>query len=228
MGPIFPPSFYLVTDRRSTGGRSLLEVLKDALEAGVRLVQLREKDLDTRQLLSLAEACLALTRAYGATLLINDRLDVVQALEADGVHLRADSLPVDVARRILGPRYLIGVSTHSIVEVIAAQQGGADFAVLGPVYETPSKRAFGPPLGLDVLRDACQRSRLPVFAIGGISPNRVPDIIRTGAWGVAGISAVLAAPDVREVVQAFLETVEKTKDSARDPQRHFASRGDRL
>ncbi|RMH38077.1 MAG: thiamine phosphate synthase [Nitrospirae bacterium] len=198
------PPLYLITDRRNTRQRPLLEVLRAALEAGVRFVQLREKDLNTRDLLQLGESCLELTRAYGAKLLINDRLDLVQALHADGVHLRAESMPVSVVRRILGSQSLIGVSTHSVEEIVSAEEEGADFVVFGPIYETPSKRSFGPPLGLDALSAACRRSRLPVFAIGGLTPSRISAVKQAGAYGVATISGILTAPDVGATVREFL------------------------
>lgn len=200
--PLAP--LYLITDRGNTGQRPLLEVLRVALEAGVRLVQLREKDLQTRELLQLAESCLELTRAYGAKLLINDRVDCVQAIQADGVHLRTESLPVSVVRRILGSQYLIGISTHSVDEVMSAQEEGADFVVFGPIYETPSKRAYGAPLGLEALSAVCRQSRLPVFAIGGITPERVAAVRQVGAYGVAVISGILAAPSVENAVREFL------------------------
>src|SRR6476646_7194148 len=136
-------SLYLVTDRHQTAGRPLLTVLERALSAGVKAVQLREKDLGTRPLLELAAELLSLTRKHGGLLFINDRVDLVMALGADGVHLRCDSMPVQAARRVLGPNRLIGMSAHSVGEVLKAEADGADFAVLGPIYDTPSKRRYG-------------------------------------------------------------------------------------
>ena len=136
---------YLVTDRHQTGGRDLLDVVGQALAAGVRAVQLREKDLSTRDLYHLAEKLLAKTRAAGAALLINDRVDVAMALAADGVHLTRRSLPPRESRELLGPDRLIGVSSHSLADVREAEAGGADFVVLGPIFETASKAASGPP-----------------------------------------------------------------------------------
>lgn len=184
---------YLVTDRAQTAGRPLPDVIAAALRGGVGAVQLRERDLQTRELLALAGEVRALTRAAGAALLISDRIDVALACDADGVHLPGHSFSVAEARALLGPERLIGVSTHSPAELAAA--AGADFAVFGPLHDTPSKRAFGPPLGIDALRAARAATPLPLFAIGGIDALRAVDARRAGADGVAVIRAVLAAAD---------------------------------
>ena len=186
---------YLVTDRHQTGGRDLLDVVGQALAAGVRAFQLREKDLPTRDLCHLAEKLLAKTRAAGAALLINDRVDVAMALSADGVHLTRRSLPPEESRQLLGQERLIGVSCHSLADVREAVDGRADFVVLGPIFETPSKAAYGPPLTTALLREARAMTRLPILAIGGIQEKRVPEVMAAGADGIAVISAVMAAPD---------------------------------
>lgn len=185
---------YLITDRRALApGRSLGETVAAALAGGVRAVQLREKDLSPRELLPLALELRSLTRRFGARLLINDRIDLAQAVEADGVHLAGSSLPTTVARRLLGPEALIGVSTHHLDEVLAAAREGADFVTFGPVYPTPSKAAYGAPVGLDALRSACSASPLPVFALGGIKAPHIPELLEAGASGIALISAILAS-----------------------------------
>jgi thiamine-phosphate pyrophosphorylase len=195
---------YLVTDRQQTGGRPLDQVVEEALAGGVRAVQLREKDLPARVFLQWAEKMRALTSRYGARLLINDRLDICLAVGADGVHLRADSLPVPVARRILGLDRLIGQSAHSVSEVIEAEREGADFVVLGPIYDTPSKRSMGRPLGLSAIRSAASQVSIPVFAIGGIRLERILEVIQCGGQGVAVISALLQAPNPREAAETTL------------------------
>jgi len=201
-------SLYLITDRRLTAGRPLLSVLERALSAGVKAVQLREKDLDTRSLVELAGEVLSLTRKHGAVLFINDRVDLVIALGADGVHLRSDSMPVQAARRVLGPNRLIGTSVHSVEEALKAETDGSDFAVLGPVYDTPSKRVHGTPIGLRVLEEASQHSHIPIFAIGGISLPRVQEVRRAGARGVALISAILLAEDVQSATCFLLHALQ--------------------
>ena len=198
---------YLVTDRHQTGGRDLLEVVGQALRAGVRAVQLREKDLATRDLYHLAGKLLAVTREAGAALLINDRVDVAMALPADGVHLTRRSLPPKEARELLGPARLIGISCHSLAEVREAVDGGADFVVLGPIFETPSKMPYGVPLTTALLQQARAATTLPVLAIGGINPARVPEVMAAGADGVAVISAVMAALDPGAAVSELLAAV---------------------
>ena len=201
-------SLYLVTDRKQTNGRPLLEVVEECLVAGVRAVQLREKDLTTRELFTLAAELRALTRRYRAALLINDRIDVALALEADGVHLPSDSFPAESARKIVGPEMLIGASVHTVAEAKEAEAGGADFVVFGPVFETPSKRPYGPPQGLESLRAVRQAVSLPLFAIGGITPGRGRAVKEAGADGVAAISALLGAPDPGDATRDFFKELE--------------------
>jgi len=196
-------SLYLVTDRTRTAGRPLLNVVEAALQGGVDAVQLREKDLPARELLDLAGQLLPLCRRYGARLLINDRVDVALAIGADGVHLPANSFTPRDARCLLGPQALIGASTHSVEQADAAMAGGADFIVFGPVFDTPSKREFGPPVGLPALARVCEKITSPVFAIGGITVDRVDSVRRRGAHGVAVISAILEADDARAAALAL-------------------------
>lgn len=190
-----PFTVYLVTDRRATRDRPLHSTIEAALRGGVRAVQLREKSLDTRSLLDLALALRTLTARFGAKLLINDRIDIALACEADGVHLPADSFAVEDARRLLGSERLIGISTHSADEVRSASDAGADFAVFGPVFATPAKEAYGAPLGVDALASATAASAIPVLAIGGVNEGRVAALWARGAAGVAVVRAVLAAEE---------------------------------
>ena len=202
---------YLATDRHQAGGRDLLDVVGQALQAGLRAVQLREKDLTSRDLYHLAEKLLPLTRAVGALLLINDRVDVAMAVDADGAHLARRSLPPKEARDLLGPEKLIGISCHSLVEIQEAVEGGVDFVVLGPIFDTPSKAAFGPPLTTTVLRQARAACPLPILAIGGIQAARVAEVLAAGADGVAVISAVMAAPDPGAAASELLAAVARAR-----------------
>jgi thiamine-phosphate pyrophosphorylase len=181
------PRLVLVTDRRATGGRDLVDVVRAALDAGLPAVQLREKDLPGRELFALAEALRTATARVGALLLVNDRVDVAIAAGADGVHLGGGSMPAAVARRLVGPDALIGVSTHAPGEAPA----DADFAFFGPVWETPGKTAVGP----GRLADAVAATVVPVLAIGGVTAARVPLALAAGAAGVAVIREILAARD---------------------------------
>ncbi|MBS0183238.1 MAG: thiamine phosphate synthase [Nitrospira sp.] len=198
----------LVTDRHQTHGCSLATVLSDAIKAGVPAIQLRERDLSTSELVSLAQEIQTMTNPGSVSLIVNDRVDLMMALNLDGVHLRSDSLPPRSVRRLVGPGGLIGVSTHSVEDVRRANQGGADYVVFGPIFETPSKRPFGPSLGLDLLADVCRQSLTPVIAIGGITRERVRSVRRAGAHGVAVIGALLSRDDIGEAVREFTQALE--------------------
>jgi thiamine-phosphate pyrophosphorylase len=188
---------YLITDRRVSTGGDLLGTVTYALQGGVRAVQLREKDLPARDLFLLAERMRERTAEYGARLFINDRADIARAVGADGVHLGVLSIPPREARRLLGPQAIIGCSAHNAQELRRAREGGADFVTFGPVYATPSKGPFGPPVGVPALAEACRTAGLPVFALGGIGPGNLEDVARAGCFGIALISGILGAADPR-------------------------------
>jgi thiamine-phosphate pyrophosphorylase len=198
---------YVVTDRQLTAGRPLHLVVEAALRGGARAFQLREKDLSPRELYPLALELRQLTRAYGARLLINDRIDVALAVEADGVHLTTTSLPASVARRLLGPDRLIGVSTHTLAEARVASEEGADFLVFGPIFFTPSKAPYGEPVGLDALRAVRATVRSPILAIGGVKQANLDQVLSAGADGIAVISAIISANDPTAASQALLATL---------------------
>lgn len=189
------PTLYLITDRRQTLGRSLVDVVRAGLDGGVDAVQLREKDLLGADLLRLADQLRELTTRYDALLLVNDRVDVALAAEADGVHLGQNAMPATTARHLVGRDRLIGVSTHSHAEARAAEGAGADFVVFGPVYWTASKAAFGAPRGPAELAAVAASIHVPVLAIGGITLERVTEIRQAGVSGIAVISAIVAAGD---------------------------------
>ena len=199
-------SLCLVTDRGAVTG-ALEEAVEECLAAGLRAVQLREKDLDPRDLLSLALKVRESTSRHGARLFVNDRADVALAVGADGVHRTGASLPISSLRAIAPPGFLIGASVHSVADARAAEPEGADFLFFGPIYDTPSKRRYGPPQGLAVLERVASAVRLPVFAIGGVTPARVAELRRAGASGVAAIGAVLGSERPGDVVKAFLDAL---------------------
>ena len=199
-----PPPVHLVTDRRLAP--DLAAVARRALAGlppGAAALQLREKDLGGAALLDLARALLSVCRATGQLLLVNDRIDVALAAGADGVHLPGAGVPPAEARRLLPTGRLVGVSCHSAAEVARARQGGADYATFGPVFDTPSKRAFGPPPGLAGLEDAA-RLGLPLVGLGGVDPGNAAAVRAAGAAGVAAIRAWLEAPDPAAAVLALL------------------------
>ena len=192
---------YVVTDRHEAAGRDLEEIAAAAAQGGAGAIQLREKDLSARDLYALGARLQAALVPYGVPLLINDRLDVALALDVAGVHLAGHSLPTAIARRVLGAGKLLGVSTHSVEEARCAAEDGADFIVFGPVFTTPSKVAYGPPQGLQHLRTVVRAVHIPVIAIGGIDHTNLSQVMQAGAYGVAMIRAVLAAPDPYKATQ---------------------------
>lgn len=205
--PESSPLLYYITDRHALLARTgeggppndLLTVIEQAIAAGVDLIQIRERELPTRPLLSLVEA--AVTRAHDtpSRILVNDRLDVALAAGAQGLHLPTHGFPVAEVRGRY-PDLLLGASCHNLEELRQAEQGGADFAVFGPVFETASKMAYGPPLGLEKLAEAVQAVRIPVLALGGINLANAADCLRAGAAGLAAISLFQNATNLPETV----------------------------
>jgi thiamine-phosphate pyrophosphorylase len=198
---------YLITDRKQITV-PLIEAIRLALEGGIRAVQLREKDLPVQELLALAREVRKMTREFGAKLFINDRVDVAVSVEADGVHLGHESMPVSAARTIVGKDMMIGVSTHTVDEARAAQAAGADLVTFGPIYETHSKARFGAPPGLEALRDAVKAVDIPIFALGGIKSKNVGHVLWAGAYGISMISAIFCADDIRKAAKNMTALVE--------------------
>jgi thiamine-phosphate pyrophosphorylase len=198
------PVVHLITDRALAPDLAArADAALAGLPPGAAAIHLREKDLCGRDLLALARALLAVCRAHRQVLLVNDRLDVALAAGVDGVHLPAAGVPPADARRLLGARALIGVSCHSAADVSRAQAGGASYATFSPIHDTPSKRAYGPPLGVAALRDAA-RLGLPLVALGGIDAPRAAEARAAGAVGVAAIRAWLVGDDPAGAVRALL------------------------
>lgn len=190
------PLTYLITSGATSGETTvasvefdaLLSLVRSAVAAHVSLVQLREKNLSARMLHDLAARASRLACGSATRVVVNDRADIAHAAGCDGVQLTTRSLAAAVVRRAFGEDFLIGISTHSLAEARAARDGGADFAVFGPVFDTPSKRAYGLPLGLEVLREAAHAlSPFPLVAVGGIDEENVREVLRAGAAGVAAI-----------------------------------------
>lgn len=207
---------YLITDRTvllntrnsELGTQHLLVAVDEALKGGVKAVQLREKNLDTMELLDMAYKFRELTDRYNARLFINDRVDIALSVNADGVHLGQHSMPADAVKKISGGKLITGVSTHSVAEAVKAVTEGADFIIFGPVYDTPSKLKYGSPVGITALKDICSRVNIPVFAIGGIKADTTKEIMVSGSHGVAVISAILGSTGIRRSTEEFMEIIQ--------------------
>ncbi len=196
----------MITDRKlfADSGK-MFAAVEEALKAGVKAVQLREKDLPTRELLDMAYKMRELTARHDAKLFINDRADIAMCVNADGVHLGQSSMPVYAVRKVVGDRMMIGVSTHKLNEALTAKREGADFITFGPIYPTPSKLKYGKPVGVESLKIVAEKVAIPVFGIGGIKPDNVEDVVNAGAYGVALISGILGEHDVRRAAENYLK-----------------------
>lgn len=197
---------YLITDRRAfPDWPSQLALIAQAAQLGVPLIQIREKDVSAHELTEFARAAIAAARPHGARILINDRVDVALATDADGVHLRVTSLPAAVVRTFVPSDFLIGASTHSLVEAQAAQVGGANFITCGPVFETPSKQAYGTPLGLKAFENIARQVSLPVYALGGISAENFSAPLQHGAAGIAAIRLFQQSGQLAAIITNLLQ-----------------------
>mgnify|MGYP003990211657 FL=1 len=188
---------YLITDRKRIGKDQFLNAIEKALQGGVRALQIREKDLSPNDLLALALEVKVLTQRYNAKLFINDRADIAAMAGADGVHLTEASVQASEIKNKFSD-LIVGVSTHSIEGARLAETQGADFITFSPIYETPSKASYGPPQGLDPLRQVSQAVRLPVLALGGITLHRVSECLEQGAFGVAVISDIWDSTHIKQ------------------------------
>jgi thiamine-phosphate pyrophosphorylase len=197
---------YLIGNRTQCEPLPLASAVAEACEAGVRAVQYREKDLLGHELYEGAKNLRGITRRTGGKLFINDRVDIALAVAADGVHCPENGLPIGIARKLYA-NCLIGVSVHSLERAVDARIRGADFVLFGPVFPTPSKLKYGGPQGLDALEAVAGDAGLPVFAVGGITPDRAILCLERGAAGVAVISAVMSAKDIAKAVGEFKEAM---------------------
>ena len=206
------PILYLITRGATTEGTTphdpefiqILQQVSAAVAAHIDLIQIREKDLTARVLFDLVSTAGSLTAGTNSRLLVNDRADIAAAAGADGVHLTTRSLNAATIRKTFGEKFLIGSSTHSSAEARAAREGGADFVVFGPVFETESKRKFGPPRGLAELSQVVRElSGFPVLALGGVTSSNAADCLAAGAHGVAGITLFHESADLVKVCRTI-------------------------
>ncbi len=199
---------YVVTSQALSAGRSTIAIIEAALRGGAKLIQLREKDMNTKEFVQLAQVARRMTEKADALLVINDRLDVAMGVGADGVHLGQDDFPVDMARR-LAPEMIIGASSHSEKEAVEAERLGASYVNIGPLFPTTTKNWRGSFLGLEALRTICPRLRIPVTVMGGIKKEHVKPLTEAGATAIAVVTAVTTAPDPEAAVRELLDQIRK-------------------
>lgn len=195
---------YVITDHIPETDRNPVIIAQAALEAGARIIQLREKYASARQLLSWARQIKELTQTRSALLIINDHVDIAMACGADGIHLGQDDLPAEEARKLLGSQAIIGVSAETDQEALEAEAAGANYLGIGPMFTTATKSDAGAPIGPERLRTIKQQVRIPVFGIGGINLTNFREVLEAGADGICVISAISRAPDIRAAVREFL------------------------
>lgn len=206
-------SLYLVTDRGLARGRPTLDIVKAAVRGGVTCVQLREKDCSTMEFIEQALSIKDNLSARGIPLIINDRLDVAQAVKADGIHLGQTDMPLDMARAIVGDSMIIGISAESLEDAVEAEKGGADYLGVSPIYATPTKTDTAPPLGLEGLRQIRTAVKIPLVGIGGLNHENAADVIRNGADGVAVVSAIVAAEDPAAAAAELNQLISGAKET---------------
>ena len=206
---------YLVTDRELSLGRSLEEVVSEAVKGGVTVVQLREKDASTGEFIELARRLMTLLKPLDIPLIINDRVDVALAVDADGVHIGQSDMSYEDARRLLGPDKIIGLSVENFEDIEAANALDVDYIGISPVYGTPTKTDTAEPFGLEGLRKAVQMSVHPTVAIGGMNASTIAEVMAAGTDGVAVVSAICSAENIRKGTSDLRAIVEEGQNKSR-------------
>jgi len=214
-------SLYLVTDRPLSRGRATVDIVREAVAGGVTCVQLREKNCSTQEFIEEAEKLHNLLQPLGVPLIINDRVEVALAVGAEGVHLGQKDMTIAEARQQLPASCLIGISAESLEDAIRAEQAGADYIGVSPVFATPTKTDTVPPLGLEGLRAMRAAVRVPLVGIGGIHCENVQDVIRAGADGVAVVSAIVSADSPQQAAAALQQKIQR----AEGPLKHVLNPG---
>ncbi|WP_096201249.1 thiamine phosphate synthase [Bacillus sp. FJAT-45350] len=197
---------YAITGEEFHPGRDLLTVMEEAILGGVDIIQLRDKYSSKRDVLKKAQVLRELTKKYGVTFIVNDHIDVALAVDADGIHLGQDDIPLAEARRIMGNK-IIGISTHAIEEALEAEKGGADYIGVGPVFPTKSKVDVVDPVTTEYVKQVAKEIKIPFVAIGGIKLHNVDQVLAAGASRICAVSEIVGAEDIKSTCESFLSKI---------------------
>ena len=203
-----PESLYVITDPRAQKGRSHIEVLTEAIRGGASVVQLRDKDASDEMLIGMGKALRKVCDRFGALFIVNERIEVAQAVGADGIHIGQEDLSPSEARRRLGRDKLLGVSTHTLAQAERAVQEGADYIGVGPIFKTPTKPDY-PPVGTELIREVKKSLKIPFVAIGGINLSNAEDVLSSGAYSVAVVRAVVSEENIYDAAGKFRALLKK-------------------
>ncbi|HDP36820.1 MAG TPA: thiamine phosphate synthase [Candidatus Atribacteria bacterium] len=202
---------YIITDQRISHGKSHLEVAEAALAGGATVIQFRDKEMEDSEAIEVCQKIHQLTKKKGVPFIVNDRVEIVKAVDADGVHLGQEDMSFSSARKILGKEKIIGISVETVEQALKAVEGGADYLGIGSIYPTATKPDAGKALGIARLKEIRESVNIPIVAIGGINENNLEEVLRAGADGVAVISAVVSAPDITEACRKLKNKIESIK-----------------
>ncbi|MBI1746968.1 MAG: thiamine phosphate synthase [Acidobacteria bacterium] len=202
------PKLYAITDRKLSARATHLEIVKELIRGGAEFIQVREKGLDALSLYQQIRTVMAYARPRGVIIIINDRVDLAMATDADGVHLGQDDLPVPAARRLLGPTKIIGLSTHSLAQALRAEQEPVDYIAMGPIFPTKTKESSNPPVGTAIIKKLSSRLSKPIVGIGGINLRNAAEVLAAGAQSVALISDLATAGNIAGRTRLLINTLE--------------------
>ena len=202
---------YVIIDRRTIKNKSLFQVVRETIEGGAIAIQLREKEMESRDLYHFASSLKKVAKKRKVLFIVNDRIDIAQAVDADGVHLGQEDLPIKIARKLLGRNKIIGATVRNLPQALKAQREGADYVSLGPIFSTRTKKNLPLPRGLKAITRIKKKIKIPLIAIGGIDRDNVAKVMRAGADGVAVASAVVKAKNIRKATQELLRRIKKAE-----------------
>jgi len=198
---------YFIADFESSKGRDLVWIVEEAVKGGATVVQLRAKSISTREFLDIGKKIHSLLQKKGIPFIVNDRIDIALALDADGVHLGQQDMPLQTARKIMGNEKIIGISVNNVYEALEAEKGGADYLGVGPVFPTTTKPDIRAPLGIEGLRKIREKIKIPIIAIGGINKSNVHEVYSTGVDGIAVVSAIILSPNPCQAAEKLIEEI---------------------